>query len=349
MKAEKAVSVIIPVYNAQAHLEQCVRSVMNQTLKEIEIICVDDGSKDDSLAILRRLAQEDARILVMAQENAGAGAARNRGLDAAKGRYLSFLDADDFFEPDMLETAYRKAEQEQAQVLVFRADFYDDQIKRFLPCTYSLREEMLPADRPYSAVQIERDLFKTVVGWAWDKLFETAYIRECGLRFQEQRTTNDAYFVFMAYARAERISTVSRVLAHQRRHAGGTLSVTREKSWMCFYEALLAMRKTLTAWGLYERFERDYVNYALHFSLWNLNTLKGPTQRMLYDRLRDEWFQELGITGYACEGFYHRGEYAQYEETMRRPYHEGRMKLNKAKARLRTYIGHAIRLLIRKR
>ena len=349
MKAEVAVSVIIPVYNAQAHLEQCIRSVMNQTLREIEIICVDDGSKDDSLSILRGLAKEDSRIVVVAQENAGAGAARNCGMDMASGQYLSFLDADDFFEPDMLETAYRRAQQERAQVLVFRADFYDDRLKRFLPCTYSLREEMLPAERPFAAAQVKRDLFKTVVGWAWDKLFEAAYIRACGLRFQEQRTTNDAYFVFMAYARAERISTESRVLAHQRRRAGGTLSVTREKSWMCFYEALLAMRKTLVAWGLYTRFEQDYVNYALHFALWNLNTLKGATQQMLYERLRGEWFAELGVAGYDRAGFYHRGEYAQYEQIMRTPYHPTRMKMNKAKARLRTYIGHAVRLLMRKR
>ncbi len=349
MKAEVAVSVIIPVYNAQEHLEQCIRSVMNQTLREIEIICVDDGSQDDSLDVLNKLALKDSRIMVITQENAGAGAARNRGMEAASGKYLSFLDADDFFESNMLEMAYRKALEYRAQVLVFGADFYDDQLKRYLPCSYSIREEMLPADRPFAAVQVKRDLFKTVVGWAWDKLFETAYIRACGLRFQEQRTTNDAYFVFMAYARAERIATEPQVLAHQRRHAGGTLSVTREKSWMCFYEALLAMRKTLITWGLYERFEQDYINYALHFALWNLNTLRGPTQRMLYEQLRSEWFAELGIVGYERAGFYHKGEYAQYEQIMRRAYHPMRMKINKIKARLRTYIGHAVRLLMRRR
>lgn len=348
MKAEKAVSVIIPVYNAQDHLEQCIRSVMAQTLREIEIICVDDGSKDDSLWILRRLSQEDSRVIVLEQENAGAGAARNRGLDVASGEYLSFLDADDFFEPGMLEAAYRQAVADKAQMVVFRADFYDDKLGQYLPCTYSLREEMLPRQRPFAATQVERDLFKTVVGWAWDKLFDAAYIRECGLRFQEQRTTNDAYFVFMAYARAQRVSTVSRVLAHQRRHAGGTLSVTREKSWMCFYDALLAMRRTLMDWGLYARFEQDFINYALHFSLWNLNTLKGPTQKMLYERLREEWFEALGVAGYAPQGFYHRGEYAQYQQIMSRPYSETRMKLSKVKARVRTYMGHAARMLLRR-
>ena len=113
------VSVIIPVYNTEKNIEQCVRSVMNQTLESIEIICVDDGSTDGSRAILERLAKEDARIAVIAQENAGAGAARNRGLQLARGRYLSFLDADDFFEPDMLEAALAAADSCGAEVAVF--------------------------------------------------------------------------------------------------------------------------------------------------------------------------------------------------------------------------------------
>lgn len=314
------VSVIIPVYNTEKNLEQCVRSVMGQTLSAIEIICVDDGSTDGSRAILERLAGEDARITVIAQENAGAGAARNRGMDRAKGRYLSFLDADDFFEPDMLEAALEKAKAQDAQVIVFGADFYDDRTGASRPCIYGVREDMMPEKRPFAGTDVERDIFKIVVGWAWDKLFLADFVRENGLRFQEQRTTNDAFFVFMAMAKAQRITTLPRILAHQRRHAGGTLSVTREKSWMCFYQALSAMRDQLKAWGLYERFEQDFINYALHFTLWNLNTLKDPTKGKLYGELRGGWFEALGVTGYPKEKFYHAGEYAQYRLIMALPY-----------------------------
>ena len=102
------ISVIIPVYNAEKHLEECIRSVCAQTVKDIEILCVDDGSSDGSLAILQRLAQEDPRVKVICQENAGAGAARNHGLRLARGKYLSFLDADDFFDSHMLEKAFEK-------------------------------------------------------------------------------------------------------------------------------------------------------------------------------------------------------------------------------------------------
>ena len=105
-----AVSVIIPVYNAAEFLKDGLNSLLKQTLREIEIICVDDGSTDGSLVILKEFEKADARIRVIHQENQGAGAARNNGMDVARGKYLAFLDADDFFEKNMLKAASRKNE-----------------------------------------------------------------------------------------------------------------------------------------------------------------------------------------------------------------------------------------------
>ena len=99
------ISVIIPVYNAEKYLEKCLDSILQQTFREIEVICGDDGSQDASKQILRRYASQDARVIVVEQKNMYAGVARNRGMELAKGKYLIFLDADDFFHPDMLRRA----------------------------------------------------------------------------------------------------------------------------------------------------------------------------------------------------------------------------------------------------
>jgi glycosyltransferase involved in cell wall biosynthesis len=96
------VSVIIPVYNVEAYLRQCLDSVVNQTLKDIEMICVDDGSTDSSAEILKEYAKKDERIRVLTQSNSGAGAARNAGLVSAKGKWLYFLDGDDFIDEHCL-------------------------------------------------------------------------------------------------------------------------------------------------------------------------------------------------------------------------------------------------------
>ena len=259
MQSPPIISVIIPVYNAEPYLRQCLDSVTGQTLRDIEIICVDDGSSDCSPAILNEYAQADPRIIVMTQENKSAGAARNRGMAAARGRYLSFLDADDFFEADMLEKAYRSAEENRSDIVVFLSDNYIDTlgVYRFIP--FTVREDLLPKQRPFAGTDLQKNAFRALMGWAWDKLFSADFVRSHGLRFQEQRTTNDMLFVFSAIVAARRISIVDQVLAHQRKGGSGSLSVTREKSWDCFYQALLALRQQLKDWDLYERFERDFI------------------------------------------------------------------------------------------
>ena len=133
------------------------------------------------------------------------------------------------------------------------------------------------------------NVFKVFVGWAWDKLFLKEFVDKYHLTFQEQRTSNDMLFVFSAVALAKKISVVPVVLAHQRRDAKDSLSKTRENSWDCFYHALTALRDKLREEGLYEELEKDYINYALHFSLWNYNTLSEPTKTKLKEKLKSEW------------------------------------------------------------
>ena len=160
------------------------------------------------------------------------------------------------------------------------------------------------------------NVFKVFVGWAWDKLFLKEFVDKYHLTFQEQRTSNDLLFVFSAVVLAKKISVVPMVLAHQRRDAKDSLSKTREYSWDCFYRALMALRDRLREEGLYEELERDYINYALHFSLWNYNTLSEPTKTKLKDKLRGEWFRELGVEGKSKDYFYNKQEFEQCQKIM---------------------------------
>lgn len=311
------VSVVVPVYNGEKYLAQCMDSIIGQTLKEIEIICVDDGSADSSAGILESYARKDKRIKVIRQKNAGAGAARNTGLTQAKGEYLSFLDADDFFEPDMLACAYQKAKEQNAQILVFGSDQYREDLNEFQKVSWTLRKHALPPYRPMNYRTFTENVFRVFVGWTWDKLFQREFVLKNSLKFQEQRTSNDLLFVFTAIVLADRIEIEEKVLAHQRRDNPESLSNTREKSWQCFYEALKALRENLVNYGLYYELEQDFINYALHFSLWNLNTIQGEKKKELYKMLKKKWFRELGITGHKKAYFYDKKEYEQYQDMMR--------------------------------
>lgn len=306
------VSVIVPVYNVAAYLPQCLDSIINQTLRDIEIICVDDGSTDESAEILKEYEKKDKRIRAFYRENHGAGAARNYGLQQARGKYLSFLDSDDFFDEIMLEKAYKKAEECMADMVVFRSDQYMSDKGEYKPALWTVRMRDIPPYMPFNHRQMTDNIFKVFVGWAWDKLFLKSFVDKHHLFFQEQRTSNDLLFVFSAVATAKKIAVIDEVLAHQRRDAKDSLSKTREKSWDCFYNALTALRDRLKMENMYDEVERDYINYALHFTLWNLNSLAEPTHSMLKKKLLEEWFEDLGIKGKNREYFYIKSEYDQY-------------------------------------
>ena len=314
------VSVIIPVYNTKQYLRECLDSVVNQTLRDIEIICVDDGSTDGSLAILREYQEKDSRVSVYTQPNLNAGAARNHGLRYAKGEYLSFLDSDDFFEQNMLEKAYEHAKQQNAEICVYRCDAYDEDSGAYVSRQYSIQEENLPENRPFAGVEVKKNLFGTFVGWTWDKLFLREYIVGNQMRFQEQRTTNDLLFTYFALAKAQRITVFEDILVHHRTHINTSLEATRAQSWDCFFAALSALQGALKSASLYEHFERDFINYSLNFSLWNLYTLPWPSQELVYYHLKLLWLNSLNVPAHDETYFYNKEEYEVLQKLLSETY-----------------------------
>ena len=115
------VSVVIPVYNVEDFLEECLNSIVNQSLKDIEIICVNDGSKDKSLEILNSFAENDDRFTVIDQENQGHAVATNRGMELAKGEFLYLMDSDDILGLTALEETYEYAKLKNADFVIFQS------------------------------------------------------------------------------------------------------------------------------------------------------------------------------------------------------------------------------------
>ena len=306
------VSAIIPVYNVELYLRQCMNSIIHQTLQDIEIICVDDGSTDSSFEILKEYAQQDNRITVLQQKNSGAGAARNAGMKIAKGKYLSIIDSDDFFELDMLEKAYLKCEEEQADFCVFRSNQYDTQKQTYADMHWTIKNRYLPDYTPFSAEDVSSHIFQIFNGWSWDKLYRRDFVEKNGLQFQGLRTTNDAFFVFMTNIQAQCISIVDEVLAHHRVNTKTSLSVTREKSWDCCWQAINAIREELLARNQYKMVEQSFINWAVHFLVWNVRTLKDSSKKKLMEAIRTEYGKTLHFANYKPEYFYNKKEYQEF-------------------------------------
>jgi len=120
------VSIIVPVYNVEKYLEKCLESIINQTLKNLEIICVNDGSTDNSLQILEDYAKKDQRIKIINKKNRGSGAAKNTGMKNASGEYIGFVDSDDWVDLAMFEKLYNRAKSQKSDMVMCPIYIYDN-------------------------------------------------------------------------------------------------------------------------------------------------------------------------------------------------------------------------------
>ena len=169
---------------------------------------------------------------------------------------------------------------------------------------WSIHEDLLPEYSPFSSLDIKRNFFEAFIWWPWDKLFRRDFLNRTGLHFQSLRTTNDLFFTAAAMLLARRIAVLDKILVHQRVGIPSSLSSTREESWDNFYKALIKLRTFMKARGIYDRFEQDFINYCLNFSLWHLDTIKGKSFMQLYTALQKKMIQDFGISCHTGDYFY---------------------------------------------
>lgn len=314
------VSVVIPVYNIAAHLRQCLDSVLAQTLREIEVICVDDGSTDESPAILRDYAQKDGRLRVITQANAGPGVARNTGMDQATGEYLIFLDSDDWFEPDFLARMVARAEETGADITICRSVEFDTATGEELPSDWMLKTHALEKD-VFTPEEAAEHLFQFTYGWPWDKLYRMEFVRSSGLRYPPLRNSEDLVFVFQSLAMAERIAIMGAVSVHHRVRRMTSVSNSRHLDPEVPHEALCLFQRGLKESGKCLIFEQSFLNWAMEFLVWNVaNMGSKEAQKVYFQKLKKVWLPEMEFERYPASYFRDKFGYAKYLLAKYAPY-----------------------------
>jgi len=290
------VSIIIPVYNAEKYLGKCLESLLSQTLQEMEIICVDDGSSDGSPEILKRFQERDGRVRILTQENQYAGAARNNGMKEAQGEYLLFLDADDFFENTLLEKVYNQGKKMEADIVLFGAKQYNDKTGIVSPASWYFKRDALPRENPFSGKTENTDVFALVTPAPWTKLFRREFVEKQGLSFQGLQNSNDVYFVLTALALAEKITYVDEELVFYRVGMKGSLQGSKSLHPDCFIEAYAGVYHELRRRGIYERYEEGFMNILLSGCAHNLRTVTDwGLRRRICERMAEPEFAEMGL------------------------------------------------------
>ena len=358
---EVKVSVIIPIFNEGKFLSQTLECVTNQTLREIEIICVDDGSTDNSLEILKNHQKRDERVRIVTETNAGPGLARNNGIRRVRGEFMAFLDADDFFEPNLLEELYNVALKDNLDIAIADYNVYNsvnDSYEKVAPCEHG---DIYAEGKVTSKSEYPDYIFSSTNGAAWNKLFRTSFVVDKNLQFlPDVKLYEDVYFLITALSLAERIGKVSKTLIHHRVYS----EQSRAKNFRTYYyqipEIYLQLKQFLMHHGLYAPLSYSFRNLTASRCYKLFNLLDADAKEALWNMLYNEQAEALDWVGLSIEDFEERDvfefvahvemyDYKQYEKRREKglvlPLEniEPLQKSASARKKARTFIGKIFR------
>ena len=310
------VSVIVPVYNAEAYLPESLKALSNQTFTRFEMIFVDDGSNDKSLDILYDFEKKDSRCTVLQQNHQYAGAARNLGLSVAKGNYILFLDADDFYNTKLLERAYSRIKEYKADICIFGADRYDQVTKKVEPMRWFCKTQFLEdVNTTFSKNTLPKHIFEFTTGAPWNKLYRKEFIDEHGLSFQGTRSANDTAFVMTSLALADRIIALDEILITYRVNNALSLQGSQDKDPIAFYNAMMELKSRLIKFNVYDSVKDAFINFAVDFCFYNLGTIKTPSAyEKVFNLIKDQALVSIDAVGREESFFYAYPTNRNYEK-----------------------------------
>lgn len=236
------ISVIVPVYRVEKYLERCVKSILSQTYKNLEVILVDDGSPDQCPAICDACAEKDVRVKVIHQENKGLSGARNAGIDAASGEYLAFVDSDDYVNPHFIEELYQLLQDTGCAIGQCRFSYVKGD---------GLVEEGDSAFCIYRGESLMEQLYgpeekATCFVVAWNKLYRAELFKETGIRYPEGRIHEDEATTYRLFHEAKKLAFLDRALYGYYTENGGSITSVfsaKRLQWLTAHEERIAFFK----------------------------------------------------------------------------------------------------------
>lgn len=305
------VSVVIPIYNVSQYIDRGLKYILAQDYPSFEIILVDDGSTDDSASICDDWAVKDSHIKVLHKKNAGAGSARNVGIDQAKGEYIYFFDIDDKIPSNLLSTLVSQIEESLADMMVFGYNSIDIKYKTIT--RVSIDRQLLESNRALRDVFVDEFVLK-VNGFPWNKLYRKSFLDKYNLRFENQRIQQDEVFNLKCYRHVNRMLLSESVLydyyVYDRGNTRSRFIPERFDIYKSVYRHFCELRNF---WALEDGRFDSYLHSRLFINLndllrhnlvhpkcpWNRDERKAEIDRVMNDRIFQDAiaFKELeGMT-----------------------------------------------------
>ena len=292
-----AVSVVLPFYNAHTYLKEAIEGILAQSFDSFELILVDDGSTDRSLDIAKSFKELDRRVRIITENNAGPAAARNKGLVRARGDYIIFLDADDFYEPTLISSLYSLAVEKNIDVAIADFDVYNTRRGTFEHNVESDHYHLLAGGNVVSKSEHPDHILQCATGYVWNKLFRRDFIFENKLSFNtDLKIFEDVCFVTAAVACASRIAKCEDILVHHRVYSEQSRPKMFKKHYHDVPLVYSEIKKFLMHRGIYAPISSSFMNLSASRCYNIYNILWKDAKESFWNLLHEEYAELLDWT-----------------------------------------------------
>ncbi len=290
---ENMISIIIPVYNVEDYLHVCLNSVLKQTYGDFEVICVDDASTDSSLEILEYFTQKDSRIKILKNDsNRGPGVSRNRGLEVAQGKYISFLDGDDWLSPDTFEILIEKAEADNLDVLMFKnIVYYEEQEEFGMEVYYDMEYMNKFENKVFNHFDLDKSKLFSISNAVWNKFYLKSFLDDNDIRFPiENLIFEDNPFFYKVLTSAKRISLIDRYFHNRRRRPGSITTLNNEKLFNYIDITFKVLDVFLENGEIYEYYKKEVLTYIFStVFMGKYNQIENQFKEEFYKRVQEAY------------------------------------------------------------
>lgn len=260
------ISVIVPIFNIEDYLDDCLKSIVNQTYRDIEVLCIDDCTLDNSVNIVKKYMQTDSRVrLINHDVNRGLGGARNTGIREARGEYIAFVDSDDWIKKDMLEKLLRGITEHDVDVAICGVElYYGAGMESVVQSTFHYIHR-LPS-KVYNIADYKERL-TDVWPSAWNKLYKTDLVRKYGCNFPEKLLYEDHFFFYNYFAHVKAFYYVDEAMYVYRQNRPGSITTTRSGREKEVFKVLEDLRTVFQSCFDKDRFEKTYAKICFRL-IW---------------------------------------------------------------------------------
>ena len=288
-------SVIIPVYNVESYLRECLDSVISQSLNNIEIICIDDGSTDNSLLILEEYAAKDNRIKIISKENGGQASARNLGIKEARGRYIAFVDSDDFIKHDMFEKLYSRAIRNNLDLVMCKIALYDNDDGSINENAWYYKLGVFDGfGKEIFNHEDTLDFTCEISVTPYNKIYKKSLLWDNDILFPEGLIFEDEKFFYDVYLRAKRISLVDEFLYYYRvNRKGSTVDISKENDYSDLIPIYKLVRESFIETGNYENYKILLANRLIHLLFSRFTQTSKKFQENYFNLMKEDLTEVL--------------------------------------------------------